>query len=316
MDVAHRARHCADGEFRGCRAWADRPVGHASSVQHITRSPAPSLADLPLRLTAWRRPAIAATACSARVGGGRFPRAGDRHRDGCFRQRRGFRHSRPDFGPPSYRSCLPRPEPSSLAHAAERITGLSHSTIGPCPWRRSRWVFRSAFRQVEQRLRRVGWGIRGGACHLVLAFWAHTGSRPRASTSGPWSPTALPRRSERQIHYAMFSSGSCRNPASGRCWRGPRRRDRKPDPGRFPAGEACGGPEGHCARPTVCGAAWTMGLGAGVPWPRACSVGNRARVGLVASVDYGGNTIRPPRVIWIAAWIGLQQLDHRASKPA
>ena len=189
------------------------------------------------------------------------------------------------------------PEAAGLAHAAERITGLSHSTIGLALGALALGVS-IRFQTKAERLRRVGWGIVAGVAissGFLGTYWVVTngfGAWPVASHSftAPIGET---------IHYAMFSSGLAPKFGMGSV-----------------LGVILGGAIGSfiqdgfrweaCEDPRELrrqiGGAVAMGLGAVLA--AGCSVGQ----GLSAFSLLSTTAPIVAASIWAGAWIGLRHL--------
>ena len=189
------------------------------------------------------------------------------------------------------------PDPSGLAHAVERMTGLSHTAIGLTLGAVALGVS-IHLQTAGERLRRVAWGIVAGAAissGFLGTYWVVTngfGAWPVASHSftAPIGET---------IHYTMFSSvlapkfgmgsvlGVILGGAIGSVIQ---------DGFRW---EACEDPRE--LRRQIGGAA-AMGLGAVLA--AGCSVGQ----GLSAMSLLSTTAPIVAASIWIGAWIGLRHL--------
>ncbi len=189
------------------------------------------------------------------------------------------------------------PDPSGLAHAVERMTGLSHTAIGLTLGAVALGVS-IHLQTAGERLRRVAWGIVAGAAissGFLGTYWVVTngfGAWPVASHSftAPIGET---------IHYTMFSSGLAPKFGMGSVLGvilGGAIGSVIQDGFRW---EACEDPRE--LRRQIGGAA-AMGLGAVLA--AGCSVGQ----GLSAMSLLSTTAPIVAASIWIGAWIGLRHL--------
>lgn len=189
------------------------------------------------------------------------------------------------------------PDPAGLAHAAERLTGLSHAAVGLAVG--AVLLGLSVRLQApDLRLRRVGWGLVAGiaiSSGFIGTWWIATsgfGAWPVISHSftAPIGET---------LHYAMFSSGLAPKFGMGSV-----------------LGVILGGAIGSfiqggfrweaCEDPRELrrqmGGAVAMGLGAVLA--AGCSVGQ----GLSALSLLSTTALVVAASIWVGAWIGLRHL--------
>lgn len=189
------------------------------------------------------------------------------------------------------------PEPSSLAHAAERITGLSHSTIGLALGALALGLS-IRLQTSGQRLRRVGWGIVAGlaiSSGFLGTYWVAT----KGFDVWPVVSHSFTAPIGETIHYAMFSSGLVPKFGIGSVLGvilGGAIGSLIQDGFRW---EACEDPR-ELRRQIAGGVA--MGLGAVLA--AGCSVGQ----GLSALSLLSMTAPIVAASIWIGAWIGLRHL--------
>jgi uncharacterized membrane protein YedE/YeeE len=189
------------------------------------------------------------------------------------------------------------PEPSGLAHAADRLTGLSHTAIGLALGAIA-VVLSIRLQHPAHRLNRSFWGIVAGIAisgGVLGTYWVAT------SGFGAWPVTSHSFTAPigETIHYAMFSSGLAPKFGMGSV-----------------LGVILGGAIGSfirdgfrweaCEDPRELrrqmGGAVAMGLGAVLA--AGCSVGQ----GLTALSLLSATAPIVAVSIWVGAWIGLRHL--------
>jgi hypothetical protein len=188
-------------------------------------------------------------------------------------------------------------EPSGLAHAIERATGLSHTAVGLAIGALTLGVS-IRFQQAEERLRRISWGVVAGiaiSSGFLGTYWVAT----HGFDAWPVASHSFTAPIGETIHYAMFSSGLAPKFGMGSV-----------------LGLIVGGAIGSfiqdgfrweaCEDPRELrrqmGGAVAMGLGAVLA--AGCSVGQ----GLSALSLLSTTAPIVAASIWIGAWIGLRHL--------